>query len=231
MSKSNKYKSLLGLKAFTLAEVLITLSIIGVIAALTIPALIKTYEEQVYLNKFKKVYSEISQAYMLAAQENSSTASDWQHPEYVLKPYLKIIEECPQTAGCFPNVTYKGIKGGDVGNIYNASISSYKYRLADGTSIAIAAGLATKDITIDINGDKGPNQYGYDAFVITLTDKNGSPYVDGSANYYQLKDCSMTLSTTNGAHSRDGGSCAHWIIRSWNMDYLHRDISSTEWGS
>lgn len=219
------------IKAFTLAEVLITLGIIGVVASLTLPILISSYQESTYIQQFKKVYAELSQIYIRASQDSGGeTASSWDHPESFLKPYFKTTEVCEQTAGCFPNVNYKGIKGSSTGVIpYNANISFYKYRLADGTSIGITAGAATKDVTIDINGDQGPNQFGYDAFVLTLTDNNGAPYIDGSANFYQLKDCSKTLATTNGAHSRDGGSCAHWIIKSWNMDYLHRDLSSSEW--
>ena len=47
--------------AFTLAEVLITLGIIGVVAALTLPSLIQNHHEQVLENKLKKMYSTISQ--------------------------------------------------------------------------------------------------------------------------------------------------------------------------
>lgn len=52
--------------AFTLAEVLITLGIIGIVAALTMPALINSYQKMVLKNQFKKVYSTISQAFVKA---------------------------------------------------------------------------------------------------------------------------------------------------------------------
>ena len=48
--------------AFTLAEVLITLGIIGIVAALTMPALIANYQKQVTLNGLKKAYSQLAQA-------------------------------------------------------------------------------------------------------------------------------------------------------------------------
>ncbi len=48
--------------AFTLAEVLITLGIIGVVAALTMPALVAKYQEMVLKNQFKHAYSLVSQA-------------------------------------------------------------------------------------------------------------------------------------------------------------------------
>ena len=55
--------------AFTLAEVLITLGIIGVVAAMTIPTLIADYQEKVYISRVKKVYSLLSQAYKFAELE------------------------------------------------------------------------------------------------------------------------------------------------------------------
>ena len=51
---------------FTLAEVLITLGIIGVVAALTIPTLIQNHRNQVVETRLKKFYSNINQAILLA---------------------------------------------------------------------------------------------------------------------------------------------------------------------
>jgi len=55
--------------AFTLAEVLITLGIIGVVAALTIPNLIANYKEKQSIAHWKKMYSVISQAYLSTIAE------------------------------------------------------------------------------------------------------------------------------------------------------------------
>ncbi|MDR1168674.1 MAG: prepilin-type N-terminal cleavage/methylation domain-containing protein, partial [Heliobacteriaceae bacterium] len=57
-------------KAFTLAEVLITLGIIGVVASLTMPTLIQDYQEKATVVKLKKIYSMLSQAYQSASMEN-----------------------------------------------------------------------------------------------------------------------------------------------------------------
>ena len=46
---------------FTLAEVLITLGIIGVVAALTLPSLVTNYQKQVTVNKLKKFYNGLEQ--------------------------------------------------------------------------------------------------------------------------------------------------------------------------
>lgn len=50
---------------FTLAEVLITLAIIGVVAALTLPSLIANYQKKVYFNQFKRSYSNMFNALRL----------------------------------------------------------------------------------------------------------------------------------------------------------------------
>ncbi len=64
--------------AFTLAEVLITLGIIGVVAALTMPVLMNKYREQVTMNKLKKFYSTMSQAQMRATTEYGEIETwDW----------------------------------------------------------------------------------------------------------------------------------------------------------
>ena len=63
-------------RAFTLAEVLITLGIIGVVAALTIPTLIANYQEKQTVSRLTKAYATISNAYQMAKVENGEL-SDW----------------------------------------------------------------------------------------------------------------------------------------------------------
>ncbi len=57
-------------RAFTLAEVLITLGIIGVVAALTLPTLIHNHNKKVIETRLKKFYSSINQAILLAEADN-----------------------------------------------------------------------------------------------------------------------------------------------------------------
>ena len=68
---------------FTLAEVLITLGIIGVVAALTIPSLMSKYHRMTVETKLKKFYSTMNQAIKLSEEDNdgfppldSSTVKD-----------------------------------------------------------------------------------------------------------------------------------------------------------
>ncbi|MDR1327482.1 MAG: type II secretion system GspH family protein [Heliobacteriaceae bacterium] len=71
-------------RAFTLAEVLITLGIIGVVAALTLPNLIYNHTKSVVETRLKKVYSTMNQAVMLAEAEHGDK-KDW-YEEYPARP-------------------------------------------------------------------------------------------------------------------------------------------------
>ena len=98
--------------AFTLAEVLITLGIIGVVAALTLPTVIQNYQKQVTVNKLKKAYSVLGQVAQRAIADNgaisvmngeplnSNTCKSIFHTYWL--PYFKGAEVYPE--GKKPNL-------------------------------------------------------------------------------------------------------------------------------
>ena len=59
-------------KAFTLAEVLITLGIIGIVAAMTLPALVGKYQKKVTVERLKKVYTVLSQAVLMSVKDHEA---------------------------------------------------------------------------------------------------------------------------------------------------------------
>ena len=104
--------------AFTLAEVLITLGIIGVVAAMTIPGMIVKHQKQVFVTRMKQTYSIVSNAMMSSVAEYGEPNNwgvfgsfDATDPNYAqnqsdnmkmlatryFKPYLKVIDEEGQT--------------------------------------------------------------------------------------------------------------------------------------
>ena len=90
--------------AFTLAEVLITLGIIGVVAALTLPSLIQKYQDQVLENQLKKMYSTISQGVQKAmADDGVSNFYDTELFQACIYPKQK-SDACAQMVKKYFNV-------------------------------------------------------------------------------------------------------------------------------
>lgn len=169
--------------AFTLAEVLIVLGIIGIVAEMTIPTLINNVQAQVLKTSFKKAYSEASQAWTQAVIENpgtytgrggwtcnwpDGTNTDYNSPDGRLdafKAKMKVIKSCVNEAGCWPQ-TYE--KYGDFYGCGNAP-EKYSWVTADGTMWGTSCrGYDDTNIVVDINGYKKPNQIGQDIFEFLL---------------------------------------------------------------
>ena len=59
---------------FTLAEVLVTLGIIGVVAAMTMPTLVENHQKKVYIVQLQKVYTELAQAAKRVLTDNNAVS-------------------------------------------------------------------------------------------------------------------------------------------------------------
>ncbi len=161
--------------AFTLAEVLITLGVIGVVAALTLPSLIQDHKKQETSARLKKFYSAMSQAILFAEKDNGTSAFEWTnidnfkdedgnfdqqnlHDESYaywnkyLNPYMKTLR----------------VERG----VYNAEdetkSKATKVYFADGSTAELNYGYCI-DLLFDTNGDRKPNEYGRDRFVFFIT--------------------------------------------------------------
>ena len=167
--------------AFTLAEVLITLGIIGVVAAMTMPVLILKYNEKVWLTGFKRVYSILNQAYLNVYQdigiarnwcdknnlECSNTYFDLLAPHFNIS---KVLENGSSINQIFSKANYKDLDG----RTYSNFSSFYWFVLNDGALVGLSyeSELKTPLLQVDINGLKRPNQLGKDLFFFTFNDRN-----------------------------------------------------------
>ena len=99
-------------QAFTLAEVLITLGIIGVVASMTLPALIQTNKNAEVEVKLKKVYSVMNQAILMSENENGPkeywepcTSNDcYNYYEKYLLPYLVSLKSVELSTLSYYNI-------------------------------------------------------------------------------------------------------------------------------
>lgn len=184
VARKNKLFDLQKRKAFTLAEVLITLGIIGVVAAMTLPTLIQNYKKKEASTKIKKFYSMMSQAILLSEAHNGPI-SDWSHPERIADDDNELIANPKDRVEFFNKYLkpyLKTIKSESVDENDNTVI------LSDGSIIRLSSGYCT-GLVYDINGDKTPNSYGRDwVYFIICPDSAKGGYIDKNHNfsvYYQ----------------------------------------------
>ncbi len=200
----NKRKS-----AFTLAEVLITLGIIGVVAAITIPVLMAKINEQVHKAQLKKVMSTLNQSLKMVYNNTDTiydcyygengytgTATDCNALDSEMRKVLKIAQVCESKAyekGCIPK--YKGkdtilketygddynldFNNSNCGGLNENNVLNKNRALVLLDGTIIGEYLGAKYMYVDVNGKKGPNRWGYDIFVLKLVAKN-----DAGVSYY-----------------------------------------------
>ncbi|MBE7706181.1 MAG: type II secretion system protein [Cyanobacteria bacterium SIG30] len=163
------------LKAFTLAEVLITLAIIGVVAALTIPSVVTNYQNQERIAALKKTYSALANTTNLAISEHGAIET-WEvatrlegavnFVDKYMIPYLKIQKKCGiDRAGICALKNYSYLNESTPGH---GSERATNFVLADGTVVVSSTYYAEPHkrvyLWVDVNGSKGPNVLGKDIF-------------------------------------------------------------------
>ena len=235
--------------AFTLAEVLITLGIIGVVAAMTLPTLINDYQAKETVTRLKKIYSIVNQAYLLA-QNDYGTIDNWglSKSEYEedpdtgqavpgeqaytqmklfwekLSPYMKTLKTCldPDDSRC---AAYShSYLAASTPRIYNFIPMVF---LNDG--IILSGGnindlncnekSSCGDFSVDINGANRPNVVGRDIFYFYIYKHKIVPIGLNNDRYRTFESFCLR----NTSVDFNGYGCAAWVIYNENMDYLKCD--------
>ena len=163
--------------AFTLAEVLITLGIIGIVAAITLPTLINKYQKNVATTKLKKLYSVFMNANQRAV-EDFGPSEYWDYPmtdenhnpigitideffEKYYAHYLNVSEVKKRNLVNYKVTNYNGV---DAGYNNNAISIGNMFRMNDGSCISMWANEQFFVFTADINCESLPNVIGKDVF-------------------------------------------------------------------
>ncbi len=224
-------------RGFTLAEVLITLAIIGVVAALTIPAVVRNYQKTQTVTQLKKAYSGLNQAMAKAVVEYGNMA-DWDTPDdtdttrraFVQKyfvPYLKVSKNC--TEGDNSKCWGKSGKYGSL-NLDGGSWSTALYPLILNDGTAISFSFSAENIIsvyTDLNGAKLPNKMGKDVFRLYLERSKNRISFWGHGTYYPNFTRNDFMNRTQGSGYRckkdtgdpyAGGFCGALIqIDGWEI--------------
>ena len=207
--------------AFTLAETLIVMGVIGVVAALTLPNLNQSTNNKEKVVKVKKIYQNLNDAFGRATAVYGSI-NEWSVDDLEAKfgdrmaEFMKLSKNCGFTVntGCFSKGKPKYVNTGNhIIDIENSN-AYYKIITADGTSIAFDT--QNNQIFIDIDGlNKGSYTLGKDLFVFKYDPNKPN---DGVYPLYPPNGSSFSALISNLYDS--GVYASYWIINYDNMDYL-----------
>lgn len=188
--------------AFTLAEVLITLGIIGVVAALTLPNLIANHQKKVLSVRAKKVYSTLYQGFNSAIYKNGEP-EDWESTsynsykstffDYYIFPELQGTR-CRDNNGLEAKARNYMQKLNEYGVRNSHNISSYWCNcfMTNSGEFIVTSQLSSQsmfsaeEFLIDVNGFQKPNQYGKDIFAFFLVNKAKNSRLNLSINAGQI---------------------------------------------
>ena len=201
-----------GLRGFTLAEVLITLGIIGVVAALTLPAVITNTQNKERQEALKKAYSVLQQALLLYQKDTGETVtrstfnSKTESLKKAIFPYFNGAIDCgkgTENTACLYNNEITTVKYKNYNNTANppmAWLDDGQYIVTDGMMYFFENENASVDVFIfvDVNGfNKKPNQLGRDLFAFEMVE-NGRilPMGADGTKYNENVYCTKTNSAT-----------------------------------
>lgn len=219
-------------KAFTLAEVLITLGVIGVVSAITMPSVIQKQQEKVTVNRLKSAYSILSQAFQRAITENG-TPETWgmgamNDPQSniimgnAFVPYLKLTKNCIGQSADYTskNCSTTGIALTQYSHIVLANGTSVSFRTWTGNCDFGHVPDTCGEILVDINGMQKPNKVGKDKFQFYMTKTKLVPFGVKDATPSFKRNCDITNSNPINGFSQMS-TCTAWVLYNENMDYLH----------
>ncbi len=225
---------------FTLAEVLITLGIIGVLAAITIGVLVNKYTNLQYVAQLKKSYTVLSQAIQFVQRDFGDIESwNWDRDtEAFLNNYFK-----PYFPGSkvYPPLDWKRSMCYEQDIGFEVSGSKYQYNWLNGVWISTPFGNITSSIrlsngicigtigysgstwsrmlAVDTNGSaKGPNTAGKDLFFFIID--NNTKLVPYGIDLSLEELSSLYRNACNKNAASPGFTCAASIMKEgWQIKY------------
>lgn len=209
-------------KAFTLAEVLITLGILGVVIAMTIPGLMQNIQDKQFKEAAKEAFSKASQAVQQMRNDVGGDLSYYVNTSQSFKPifmqYFKVAKDCSPSL-CVPN-TYNGSTG--YSNIYKTlqNHSAYTWTMGTGQFITTDGMFWGIDnwgghliITVDVNGyGTPPNVYGRDTFAFQMLNNSLVP-LGGEKTFLPNSSTNCSCCRTTFDNENQGLGCMEYVMQ------------------
>lgn len=213
--------------AFTLAETLIVMGVIGIVSALTLPNLNSSTGDKDRVAKVKKIYQNLNDAFGRAESVygpyNEWFVNDGNDEDKKIErtgeritEFMKVSKTCGVNAdqGCFTSGNSKSLQGIKDQSFDGNDPKNYLIITADGTSISISSPTIQPNIVVDIDGPtRGKYQWGHDIFFFNFDSLNGIIPEGNNESFSNI------LASFTGK----GQNAAAWIIKYDNADYLKLD--------
>lgn len=202
---------------------LITLGVIGVVAAITMPALINNIQDKQFKTAFKKQYSVISQALQRIYAEDGEalnmadfTQENWTEMDHHVCRITKELKAVKAGLNCSDmtvnesliwHKNYEWFNKKHEGQALNYGYIGRIFLLADGTLLNFNCG---SNIYIDVNGYKGPNTIGRDIFYAQLSQANTMALKYTFPSYTNGCSGSMNVILTKDNYEEDCKNGSGW---------------------
>ena len=226
--------------AFTLAETLIVIGIIGVVAALTLPNLNHATGDKEKVTRVKKIYSSLTEAFDRAQAiygdfdtwftdldcDNDLAACNGRFAKRITE-FMKVTKDCKFGSGCWSSAPLfvlrdDGSYAQKFENYFEENKpTAYTVLLPDGIALAFNNCWDNGNdcrIRVDIDGpNKGKTQEGNDIFYFNIFDRTGW-WLDGTA---QVRPEGLSAGFNPGlAEANSPHNFTFWVIDKGNLDYL-----------
>lgn len=223
--------------AFTLAEVIITIGIIGVVAALTISLILNSSQKSEYYTGFMNAYQIIDQATRLIMADNNNSlvnlfsSHNNMRDIYCQKLDCTILCDANQKPGvCFHNGTsgWKTLYGSNgwadftitsravLKNGMLTAIALFQSQCNDNNMVKNGENIYCGYVYVDTNGFKNPNILGRDIFGFAVTKEGLIPY--GSKYSPSYTDFSIYCNPKSN-DTLSGTSCPTKLLLDEQMNY------------
>lgn len=194
-------------KAFTLAEVLVTLMIVGVIATLTIPSLKESADVNAYIAQCKKANSTISNVTGILKSEKGPVR------------YWRGVENADKLAELYAEkMNILGAPEGNVLNVADGMVWTFEAPSAGCEGNTFLTQRSCLMMSVDVNGEKPPNRTGADRFYFSVKADDkvyaagaGPAGSDPIAEPAEVMTCSPTVIDE---------TCTAYVMLNGKMDYI-----------
>lgn len=216
---------------FTLSEVLITLAVIGTLAVMVLPGLIKDSSNKAMVTLLQSTLSNISSAIQTEVVNTRTSNLDdtdiIKDPEAFFKKYLDVKRVCTNANPCMYTSTNSDSKYKNYNTLNGGTISASSYDTTILLNTGVVVGIQGTTIAIDLNGLSDPNTVGIDRWIFDIqkkTDLNAEPpthvgEMGGRDGYRITTKASLKSSCKTG----NAPACYTLLERSgFDPDYINK---------